>query len=208
MAVESSALNPLYSTSTLPPLSIIEHGTNNREKIFLMTGWPDDQRCMDPIVARFKDSHHLMVACMPDYDRPALNPSYKWGYDYDIIVGMIHEAITSRTTPNERVTIIAHDFGATMTCLYAHAHPEKVKRLVNLDVAWPNTTYGVVEGFTNMAFLMPYMVMNAFQFMVYALLSSFHVFDFVSWLLMLFNMIYMALFGPVFGWPLFQGIYY
>lgn len=57
-----------------------------------------------------------------------------WGYSFDSIVEMLDSTITSQHGETDPVTLVVHDWGSYIGCLYQNKYPNKVKAMVIVDV--------------------------------------------------------------------------
>ena len=129
----------------LPPMPQVEHrrisvrGTTLHlaqagagEPLILLHGWPQHWWCWRHLVARFAQRHRVLMLDLRGWGWSAAPPGRyeKQGYADDVLALMDAEGI-------ERAPIVAHDWGGYSAFLLALEHPERVRRLVALDIPPP-----------------------------------------------------------------------
>ena len=85
-----------------------------------------------------------------------------WGYDFFVVRNLIVDAIKSHIGSDEKITIIAHDWG----CFYAYMVEDTLKgvveRMITLDVG----SGGIEKTFSMTLFVASYQLFNAFCFLL------------------------------------------
>ena len=56
-----------------------------------------------------------------------------WGHGFPDLVGMLVNVI-EKHSPNKRVTLVAHDWGACLAYMLQKSHPKLVKRMAIIDI--------------------------------------------------------------------------
>jgi len=105
-------------------------------KIVFLAGFPDNQTSGWGHVLPEKlasSDHHLIFLCLPGYD---LGGSVRpWGYDFDELVEILRVTIDEVvTSPDEQITLIAHDWGCFVSYLYLAKYGSRVSKFVSIDV--------------------------------------------------------------------------
>jgi cis-3-alkyl-4-acyloxetan-2-one decarboxylase len=106
-------------------------GNESAPTLFFVQGWPDDSTLWNEQVALLSTHYRCVRVDLPNYGRA---PRVRWGYETDEIVGALAECIRE-ASPDAPVTLIAHDWGAYWGYMVHHRYPDRIARLVGLDVA-------------------------------------------------------------------------
>lgn len=97
--------------------------------LLMLHGWPDTAALWDPQVAHFRDRFRCVRFTLPGFDvdgpRQALS--------LDGMVARI-AAVVDAVSPHAPVTLMLHDWGAVYGYQYAMQHPQRVARIVGIDV--------------------------------------------------------------------------
>lgn len=99
------------------------------DTLVMLHGWPDTRRLWDPLVARLSPTHRCVRFTLPGSDRQTGRPALG-------LEAMIEHiaAIIASVSPQAPVTLILHDWGAFYGYQVAMRHPQRVARVVGLDV--------------------------------------------------------------------------
>lgn len=98
------------------------------ETILMLHGWPDTHEVWSPQVEYFKEHYTCVRFTLPGFDDPETR-----GFSADEIVEIV-ERIVNEVSPNDRITLMLHDWGCLFGYQYAALHPTKVSRIVAIDV--------------------------------------------------------------------------
>lgn len=113
-------------------------GNPDSEKILVfIAGFPDDEQSgwgpVLPILEK-QNNCRMICMCMPGFSNnsPLLKP---WGYSMPEILCMINNTINFYV-PDEKkkVNLIIHDWGAIYGYIYQNHFPDRVDKIVSLDV--------------------------------------------------------------------------
>lgn len=96
--------------------------------LVFLHGWPDDGRLWDDLSRRLEIGGRRVFFTLPSFPTSQRSD----GPDFPELVARLHAALVGLGI--ERATFIAHDWGAVLAYLYEAAHPERVDRLITLDV--------------------------------------------------------------------------
>lgn len=96
--------------------------------LVFLHGWPDDGRLWGDLSKRLEIGGRRVFFTLPSFPTSEIAD----GPDFPELVGRLHEALDGLGVA--RATFIAHDWGAVLGYLYEAAHPERVDRLITLDV--------------------------------------------------------------------------
>lgn len=99
------------------------------QTLLMLHGWPDDWRLWDGTVAALKDHWRCARCTLPGFDlaqapRPmSLDAMVQW-------LGRVADAVS----PGQPLTLVLHDWGCVFGYEFAARHPERVARIVGVDV--------------------------------------------------------------------------
>jgi pimeloyl-ACP methyl ester carboxylesterase len=97
--------------------------------IVMIHGWPDTWRLWDSTVAALGRRYRCVRFTLPGFDvsqpRRVLS--------LDAMVGFIGRVVDT-TTPDGPVVLLVHDWGCLFGYAYAMRHPQRVERLVGVDI--------------------------------------------------------------------------
>lgn len=99
------------------------------DTVVMMHGWPDTHHLWDATVAALKPDLRCVRFTWPGFDvtRPRRPMSLVQTVDF------VHQVIAA-VSPDRPVTLLLHDWGCVFGYEYAMAHPERVARIVGVDV--------------------------------------------------------------------------
>ena len=125
----------------------MEFGNPMSQNILVfIAGFPDDEVSSSaPIITILskKQNCRLICLCMPDLNSTLIDPK-PWGYELKEVLHMIHSTIAVHV-PDEKtkVSLIIHDWGAFFGYAFQNHYPERVERIVALDI-------GLIGGLSSM----------------------------------------------------------
>lgn len=119
-------------------LDPIVEGPEEAETLVFLQGWPDDATLWDPQIAALSDRYRCVRTTMPNFDGRRTSPS---GYTTDEIIEALATMI-GEVSPEEGVTLIAHDWGCYWAYRLYADHPKLIRRFAALDIA-PHVEPGV-----------------------------------------------------------------
>jgi cis-3-alkyl-4-acyloxetan-2-one decarboxylase len=91
--------------------------------IVMIHGWPDTHRLWDGAVAALKDRYRCVRFTLPGFDAPRPPAGL------DELLQLIHSVVGGR-----RVTLLVHDWGCFLGYQFAMRHPERVERIIGVDI--------------------------------------------------------------------------
>jgi pimeloyl-ACP methyl ester carboxylesterase len=102
--------------------------------ILLLHGWPDSYRLWDGTVAALKEQHRCVRFTLPGFDmgKPARPISLA---DMTALI----TRVVNTVSPEGVVTLLMHDWGCTYGYEFAAKHPDKVVRMVAVDIGDHNS---------------------------------------------------------------------
>jgi pimeloyl-ACP methyl ester carboxylesterase len=104
------------------------------QTILMLHGWPDTHRLWDRQVAFFSQHHRCVTMTLPGFGEPG-QPR---GYSLDHVISVI-EQVVGAISPNQKVTLLLHDWGCPFGYQFAMLNPERVARIVAIDVGDANS---------------------------------------------------------------------
>ena len=99
------------------------------EAVVMIHGWPDTLRLWDATVEALKPRWRCVRFTLPGFDLslPAR------AHSLDEVVETVHRIVTA-CCPDKRVTLLLHDWGCVFGYQFAMRHPERVSRIVGVDI--------------------------------------------------------------------------
>jgi pimeloyl-ACP methyl ester carboxylesterase len=114
-----------------PVLKFEKRGDERNAAVVFLHGWPDDQSLWDRMFERLSTSSCCVRITLPNcgdrLDR-------KWGVDFPELVELISLTITQALPNHQTVILVGHDWGAYLAYLFECRYPERVKKMVTMDV--------------------------------------------------------------------------
>ena len=97
--------------------------------LVMVHGWPDTWRLWDRTVAGLVPGWRCVRFTLPGFD--LAQPPRKM-----TLQGLLdcYEAVVDAVSPDEPVTLLVHDWGAIFGYEYAARHPQRVRRIVGVDI--------------------------------------------------------------------------
>jgi len=108
---------------------------NGPETLVMLHGWPDTLALWDDTVHALRDTHQCVRFTLPAFDAQAPMPPKSLLE----MVAFIHEVV-QQVSPQNPVTLVLHDWGCVFGYEYAATYPERVSRMVAVDVGDHNST--------------------------------------------------------------------
>ena len=104
------------------------------ETILMLHGWPDTHRLWDRQVAYFGKRHRCVTVTLPGFGELG----QARGHTLDHVVSVIAQVVDA-ISPDRKVTLMLHDWGCAFGYQFAMLHPERVARIVAIDVGDANS---------------------------------------------------------------------
>ena len=104
------------------------------ETLIMLHGWPDTLALWDDTVHALRDTHQCVRFTLPAFDAQAPMPPKSLLE----MVAFIHEVV-QQVSPQNPVTLVLHDWGCVFGYEYAATYPERVSRMVAVDVGDHNS---------------------------------------------------------------------
>ncbi|PKO69468.1 MAG: alpha/beta hydrolase [Betaproteobacteria bacterium HGW-Betaproteobacteria-16] len=103
--------------------------------VVMLHGWPDSPALWDETVAALSDGYRCVRFALPGFDlsKPPRPVSVDQMCE---LVG----AVVNAVSPNEPVTMLLHDWGCFFGYEYAARHPQRVSRVVGVDIGDTNSS--------------------------------------------------------------------
>ena len=104
------------------------------QTLLMIHGWPDTHRLWDSTVEALKADYRCVRFTLPGYDlaKPPASPSLE-----QITATILR--VVNVVSPNEKVTLVLHDWGCIFGYEFAAQHPDRVTRIVAVDIGDYNT---------------------------------------------------------------------
>jgi pimeloyl-ACP methyl ester carboxylesterase len=107
---------------------------NGPETLIMLHGWPDTLALWDDTVHALRDTHQCVRFTLPAFDAQASMPPKSLLE----MVAFIHEVV-QQVSPQNPVKLVLHDWGCVFGYEYAATYPERVSRMVAVDVGDHNS---------------------------------------------------------------------
>ena len=104
------------------------------ETLLMLHGWPDTLALWNNTVDALKDTHTCVRFTLPAFDAKAPVPPKSLLE----MVAFIHEVV-EQVSPQQPVTLVLHDWGCVFGYEYAATYPDRVSRMVAVDVGDHNS---------------------------------------------------------------------
>lgn len=96
--------------------------------LVMVHGWPDTRELWRPQIAHFKDGYECVSFTLPGFAA-----GDHGGYSVDDVVARI-AAVVEAVKPEGKIILLLHDWGCVFGYEYAMRFPERVERVIGLDV--------------------------------------------------------------------------
>lgn len=130
----SPKLSIAMSQNLLP---YVEVGKKSGDTLVFVSGFPDDQlSACAPLVEELKNDFRILAVCLPDFDLKGADVSKArpWGYSFAEIDSLLDATVTTVLGKDEKFTLVIHDWGSFIGTIYENKRPERVQRVVMMDV--------------------------------------------------------------------------
>ena len=99
------------------------------QTIVMIHGWPDTWRLWEATVAALQDRYRCVRFTLPGFDAalPARATSMAE-------MNALFDAIVQAVSPDQPVTLLLHDWGCIFGYEFAARHPQRVSRMVTVDI--------------------------------------------------------------------------
>jgi len=97
--------------------------------IVMIHGWPDTHRLWDAQVEALKERYRCVRFTLPGFELAAS----KRVYTFEEVLGTIRRVV-EQVCPGERITLLLHDWGCFFGYQFAMRHPERVERVIGVDI--------------------------------------------------------------------------
>src|SRR6185503_1148200 len=104
-------------------LRLTSMGKGDGKTIVMVHGWPDTARLWHPQIEALQDRYECIAITLPGFE------GEKRAYTLDEVVEAIRAAVGDR-----RVTLLLHDWGCLYGYQFAMRHPERVERVIGVDI--------------------------------------------------------------------------
>lgn len=97
--------------------------------IVMIHGWPDTHRLWDAQVDALKSTYRCVRFTLPGFE----SAQPRRAYSADEVIETIR-GVVEKTCPGERVTLLLHDWGCFYGYQFAMRYPERVERVIGVDI--------------------------------------------------------------------------
>ncbi len=121
------------SAHTIDGIDVFVEG-DGPDTLVMLHGWPDTHRLWDGTVEALGARYRCVRFTLPGFDvqRPARATSLAQ------MVGLFEQIVTA-VSPGRPVTLLVHDWGCIFGYEFAARHPQRVARIVAVDIGDYNT---------------------------------------------------------------------
>jgi len=98
-------------------------------RVVMLHGWPDTYRVWDAQVATLQAHYRCVRFTLPGFD--ASKPRRAYGLD-EMVATIAN--IVNAVSPNDKVILLVHDWGAAFGYQFCARYPQRVERLVGVDI--------------------------------------------------------------------------
>ena len=109
------------------------------ESIVMVHGFPDTYRLWDATVDALKSRYRCIRFTLPGF------VAGKASYTLEELLDFLG-AVIERTSPGKKVILLLHDWGCFFGYQFYARHPEKVSRIVGVDIGDPRSTAKTMTG--------------------------------------------------------------
>ena len=102
---------------------------SGRPTILMLHGWPDTYRLWDGMVAALAPQYRCVRFTLPGFETPAPGKTRTLA---EMTAQLL--AIVDTVSPTQPVTLLLHDWGCIFGYELAMRHPERVNRIVGIDI--------------------------------------------------------------------------
>ncbi len=115
--------------TTLDVQGLKVHIEGTGPTVLMLHGWPDTLALWDESVAALSDAYRCVRFSLPGYD---LDQPHR-AVSLQTMTSLIAEVVDA-SSPHEPVTLLLHDWGCLFDYEYAAQHPQRVSRVVGVDI--------------------------------------------------------------------------
>jgi len=124
-------------------LAYVIEGNPEGGTVVFIHGWPDNHTLWRHQAAALRDQFRCVLVTLPNFGPTA---DRRTGYNFPALVDMLHRTIERVQPDHGPISLITHDWGAYLGYMYEKAHPERVDKMVALDIGghlWPATARAI-----------------------------------------------------------------
>lgn len=123
----------------LPTCEYAIEGNPAGPTLVFIHGWPDDASLWRRQVAALQAEYRCVLLTLPNF---GARPVKAGGFNFPELVGILARTIRA-VQPQGKVTLVTHDWGAYIGYLLEQAHPERIERIIAMDVGGHAGTPGL-----------------------------------------------------------------
>ena len=117
-------------------------GPDDGPTVVFIHGWPDSGEMWIHQVAELSASYRCVCVTLPNF---ADTPDTAGGYEFSELVEMLRATIDLVQPVETKVNLVTHDWGAYIGYLFEKTYPERVGRMVALDIGGHSQPKGIKE---------------------------------------------------------------
>ena len=122
----------MNETITVASTQVFLEGTGPGT-IVMLHGWPDTHELWRRQIDHFKSDYMCVSFTMPGFSSDDHS-----NYSVSDVVARVRD-IVDAVSPNEKVILLAHDWGCVFGYEYAMRYPHRVEKMIGLDVGDANS---------------------------------------------------------------------
>jgi pimeloyl-ACP methyl ester carboxylesterase len=131
MADDAEPANIGPMPQALPNLEYTISGNAAGPTLVFIHGWPDDAGLWRSQVAALGSGYRCVLLTLPNF---GAEPIKAGGFEFAELVAMLAATVEAVLPGGAPVTLVTHDWGAYLGYLFEQAHPDRVERMVALDI--------------------------------------------------------------------------
>ncbi|MGD8803344.1 MAG: alpha/beta hydrolase [Gammaproteobacteria bacterium] len=112
-------------------LTFERRGNDANDALVFIHGWPDDQSLWDREFERLSRTHYCVRVTLPNCGK---THDLRWGADFPVLVELISQTVAQALPGHDKVILVGHDWGAYLAYLYERSYPERVMKMITMDV--------------------------------------------------------------------------
>lgn len=103
------------------------------ETILMIHGWPDTYRLWDGTVEALRGQYRCARFTLPGF----VDPVERRGYSLEELSRLVDDIVTAVAGPTGKVILLVHDWGCMVGYQYYARHPDRVSRVIGVDIGDP-----------------------------------------------------------------------
>lgn len=108
---------------------------NGAETIVMIHGWPDTYRLWDGTVTALKGQYRCARFTLPGF----VDPKERRGYSITELSELVGKIVDGLVGPTDKVILLVHDWGCMVGYQYYARNPQRVSKVVGVDIGDPKS---------------------------------------------------------------------